>query len=261
MYIIRLLSTFLKVNIQQDLAYRSDALVNMLLSVFWLGWELLSLSIIFANTKQLGGWGPSELIALLGVWRLVNVIMQTVVWPNTEKFNNGVRDGSLDYTFLQPANSQLLISISRIVVWRAWDFVLASILIIAGISSGGGITTPIMILTFLALTISGAAIIYSLWIVLISLTFWFTKFDNSVTILAALMDAGRYPAQVYPFWLRAIITFVIPIAVATTVPLQALRGDLLWWQIIVFLGIGVAAVLVSSQVWKAGVRRYSGASS
>ena len=261
MNFIRLLLTFLKINVQQDLAYRTDALVNMGLSIMWLGWELISLSIIFANTQELGGWGPGALIALLGVWRLVNVLMTTIVWPNTEKFNTGVREGSLDYTFLQPVNSQLLVSITRIVVWRAWDVLLASGLIIAGIHISGSSTTPLNIVIFLVLTASGTAIIYSLWVVLISLTFWFTKFDNNVTIMQALMDAGRYPAQVYPFWLRTIITFIIPIAIATTIPLQALRGELIWWQVIVFFLAGGVAVFLSSQIWRAGVRRYSGASS
>jgi ABC-2 type transport system permease protein len=261
MFILKLFSTFLKVNLQQDLAYRADAIVNMVMSVIGTAFDLLGLSIIFANTKEIGGWGPSELIALLGVWRLVNVLMATIVWPNTEKFNNGVRDGSLDYTFLQPANSQLLVSITRIVIWRVFDFAIAIALIVIGMTSGNMVTSPLQVAAFLALTLSGAAIIYSLWIVLISMTFWFTKFDNNVTIMQALMDAGRFPAQVYPAWLRALITFVIPIAVATTVPLQALRGELLWWQIIGFFAIGAAAVWISSRVWKAGVRRYSGASS
>ncbi|GAB4423833.1 MAG: hypothetical protein OHK0015_01850 [Chloroflexi bacterium OHK40] len=75
------------------------------------------------------------------------------------------------------------------------------------------------------------------------------------------MDAGRYPATVYPLWLRLLITFVIPIAVATTVPLQALRGDLAWWQILLFLGVGLASLWVALLVWRAGVKRYSGASS
>jgi ABC-2 type transport system permease protein len=57
---------------------------------------------------------------------------------------------------------------------------------------------PLSILTFILLTVSGAIVIYSLWIVLIALTFWFTKFDNNVTILQALLDAGRYPVTVYP---------------------------------------------------------------
>ena len=98
-------------------------------------------------------------------------------------------------------------------------------------------------------------------IVLIALTFWFTKFDNNVTILQALLDAGRYPATVYPVWLRIIVTYLIPIAVATTVPLQALRGDLNLIRILMFIGISIASFLVASKVWKAGLKGYSGASS
>jgi ABC-2 type transport system permease protein len=104
-------------------------------------------------------------------------------------------------------------------------------------------------------------IIYSLWIVMIAATFWFVKFDNNVTILQALLDSGRYPATVYPPWLRIIVTFVVPIAVATTVPLQGLRGDLAVGQVGLFLGVGALCFLVAYQVWKAGVKRYSGASS
>ena len=125
----------------------------------------------------------------------------------------------------------------------------------------GDIITPLNILTFVLLTISGAFVIYSLWIVLIALTFWFTKFDNNVTILQALLDAGRYPVTVYPVWLRIIVTFIIPVAVATTVPLQALRGELSMSRILMFIVISVASFLVASQVWKAGLKRYSGASS
>ena len=261
MHTFKLLTTFLKVNIQQELAYRAEALINALLSLMWLGWELLSLSIIFSNTATLGGWGQGELIALLGVWRLVNTMMAALIWPNTEKFNTSVRDGSLDYTLLQPASSQFLVSFSRIVIWRVWDIALAAVLIVAGISMSGGSASAPSIASFLLLTISGALIIYSLWVVLISFTFWFVKFDNNVTILQALMDSGRYPATVYPAWLRLIITFVVPIAVATTVPLQALRGDLDWWQVLLFLGVGAASVIISARVWRAGVRRYSGASS
>jgi ABC-2 type transport system permease protein len=261
MHLLRLIQTFLKVNIQMSLAYRADTVINILLNLMWLGWELLSLSIIFSNTATLGGWGPGELIALLGVFRLVNTMMMALIWPNTEKFNASVRDGSLDYTLLQPVNSMFLVTFSRIAVWRIWDLALAFILIVVGVNLAGEIATPAGIASFMLLTVTGAIVIYSLWIVLIAFTFWFTKFDNNVTILQALLDAGRYPVTVYPAWLRVIVTFIIPIAVATTIPLQALRGDLNGWGVLLFMGIGLLSILLASQVWRAGVRRYSGASS
>ncbi|MGB8980397.1 MAG: ABC-2 family transporter protein [Anaerolineales bacterium] len=257
----KLLSAFLKVNVQMSLAYRADTVVNILLNIMWLGWELLSLGIIFSNTETIGGWGFGELIALLGVFRLVHTLMIALIWPNTEKFNQSIRDGSMDYTLLQPVNSMFLVTFSRITVWRAWDLILAAVLIVVGVNMSGDTATPLSILAFIVLTISGAIVIYSLWIVLIALTFWFTKFDNNVTILQALLDAGRYPVTVYPVWLRILVTFIIPIAVATTIPLQGLRGELDLGRILMFVAIGIASFLVASQVWKRGLKQYSGASS
>lgn len=260
MYIFKLLSAFLKINLQQALAYRTDTILNVVLSLLWLGWELISLQIIFTNTTSLSGWGIGELIALLGVWRLAHLLVAALIWPATETFNTSIRDGSFDYYLLQPVNSQFLVSFSRITIWRVWEVGLSAVLITVGINLSQRAEHAINLVSFMVLIVAGIAVLYSLWIVLIAFTFWFVKFENNVTILQALLDTGRYPATVYPTWLRLIVTFIIPIAIATTVPLQALRGELNPGQVLLFLGIGAASLLVSSQIWKAGVRRYSGAS-
>jgi ABC-2 type transport system permease protein len=261
MQILRLLSAFFKINIQMALAYRTDTVVNILMSLLGLGWELAALSIIFSNTTRLGGWGLGELLALLGVFHLVNALMQILIWPNTEKFNTSIRDGSLDYTLLQPVSSMFLVTFSRMIVWRAWDLVLGAVLIVVGSRMSGATPGAFNLVSFLLLAASGSVILYSLWIALIAATFWFVKFDNNVTILQALLDTGRYPSTIYPPWLRVMITFLVPIAVATTVPMQALRGDLNVWQVLLFLGVSAASFIVASRIWKAGVRKYSGASS
>jgi ABC-2 type transport system permease protein len=261
MHFLKLISTLFKVNVQMAVAYRADAVVNILLNIMWLGWELLGLSIIFSNTQTLGGWGFGELIALLGVFRIVHTMMMTLVWPNTEKFNQSIRDGSMDYVILQPVSSMFLVTFSRINVWRTWDFILSIVLIVTGINLAGDVATPLSIFNFILLTISGAVVIYSLWIVLIAFTFYFTKFDNNVTLLQALLDSGRYPVTVYPQWLQIIVTFIIPIAVATTVPLKGLRQDLGQSQVFMFIGIAIASFIVASQIWKFGLKKYSGASS
>lgn len=261
MHAYKLISTFVKVNLQMSFAYRIDTIVNILLNLFWLGWELITLQIIFSNTTTLGGWGFGEMIVLLSVFKMINLLMAALIWPNTERFNTSVRDGSLDYLLLQPVSSLFLVSFSRITIWRLWDLVLALILIVIGISLSGGGTSLGQVAAFLLLLATGAMVLFSLWIVLIALTFWFTKFDNNVTILQALLDAGRYPATVYPFWLRALITYVVPIAVATTVPVQALRGELTPGAIALYVALAIGAFVIARQVWHAGVRRYSGASS
>lgn len=260
MHTLRMLAALLKINLQMALAYLVDTAVNLLLEIFGLGWELVGLSIIFSNTATLGGWNLGEVVALLGVFNLVNAWMNILIWPNTEKFNTSVRDGTLDYTLLQPVDSMFLVTFSRMVIWRGWNLVLGVALIVAGIIMSGRVTTLANLASFLLLAVTGTVILYSLWLVMIAATFWFTKFDNNVTILQALLDTGRYPVTVYPFWLRVIVTFLIPVAVATTIPVQALRGELSLPQVLLFLGVSAVSFLVASRVWKTGVRRYAGAS-
>ena len=199
---LRLIRTFIKVNVQMSLAYRSEAVIEFLLDLMWLGWELLSLQIIFGNTQSLGGWSKGDLIALMGVLLMVNTFMSALIWPNTDFFNAAMHDGSLDYMLLQPVNNLFLVTFSRISIWRIVDLIVAIILIVIGVRMAGDIVTPFNLATFLLLIVSGSLVLYSLWIVLIAFTFWFTKFDNNVTILQALTDTGRYPITVYPWWLR-----------------------------------------------------------
>src|SRR5215510_15530970 len=154
MHTLQVLSSLLKINIQMSLAYRADTIINILLNLMWLGWDLLSLSIIFNNTTTIGGWGFPQLIALLGVFRLINTMMMSLVWPNTEKFNQSIRDGSMDYTILQPVSSMFLVTFSRMSVWRIWDLVLAIVLIVTGINISGDVATPLSVVRFLFLTVS-----------------------------------------------------------------------------------------------------------
>jgi ABC-2 type transport system permease protein len=258
---LKLVSTLLRINTQQELAYRTDALVNIFVMLMWTCWDLLSLTIVFSNTATLGGWNFGSLLALLGVFRLVHTMMGALVWPNTEKFNTAMRDGTLDYTFLQPANSLFLVSFTRIIIWRSADLVLAVVFLVAGVILSGAALTLHTFLSFVLLLGGGMAIFYALWIILMAFTFWFIKFDNNVTILQALIEAGRYPATVYPPWLRLIVTFIVPIALATTVPVQALQGELPWWQVLLFVLVAVVVVAAALRIWRAGLRRYSGASS
>ena len=162
MHFLKLISTFFKVNVQMSLAYRADTVVNILLNIMWLGWELLGLSIIFNNTTTLGGWGIGELIALLGVFRLINTMMASIIWPNTEKFNQSIRDGSLDYTLLQPAPSMFLVTFSRITIWRMWDLLLSIVLIVAGLGFlGVGLPPPQP--EWGAMVAEGRALVFEAW--------------------------------------------------------------------------------------------------
>ena len=75
-----------------------------------------------------------------------------------------------------------------------------------------------------------------------------------------MYEAGRWPIGIYPHWLRYILTFLVPVAFAITVPAEALSGRLTPESMITS-GLLCAFLLAFSRwFWKRGLKNYSGAS-
>ena len=112
-----------------------------------------------------------------------------------------------------------------------------------------------------ALTLAaGSAIMYSFWIILATTSFWFIRVGNILMIFISMYDAARWPITIYPGWLKAALTFLVPVAFAVTVPSEALVGRLTTDLLAGSLALAATLLVGSRQFWKAGLKRYSGAS-
>ncbi|HEX2515017.1 MAG TPA: ABC-2 family transporter protein, partial [Chloroflexota bacterium] len=69
---LRLFRVFLKVGVLNELEYRVNFYVQILRSLIGLATGLAGLSVVYSHTDTLGGWGPPELLALLGVFFIVS---------------------------------------------------------------------------------------------------------------------------------------------------------------------------------------------
>jgi ABC-2 type transport system permease protein len=114
--------------------------------------------------------------------------------------------------------------------------------------------------SFGIMLLAGSIIIYCFWLILATLSFWFVRVENILVIFQSMYEAGRWPISVYPGWLRFALTFVVPVAFATTVPAQALTGRLNIETLISAAAAALVLSVVSRIVWRIGLRRYSGAS-
>ena len=173
---------------------------------------------------------------------------------------DSVHDGTLDFTLTKPEDAQLLISIRRLEIWQLFDMgmglaVLVIALIRLGEKVGGGQAA-----VFILMLLVGAVIIYSFWLMLATLSFWFVRVENILEIFQSMYQAGRWPISLYPGWLRFALTFIVPVAFATTVPAQALTGRLSVLTLVGAVGLAIIMFLVSRLFWRIGLRQYSGTS-
>jgi ABC-2 type transport system permease protein len=257
---LRLLGAFFWVSVAGELAYRVNFLWQLFQSILSLVVSLVGLGVIFSYTDTLGGWRPDEILALVGVYFLVGGMIGLVIQPGMEQLIESVRDGTLDFTLTKPEDAQLIVSIRRVEIWRLIDIglglaVLATALIRLGEKVGGWQAGM-----FILMLIAGAVIIYSFFLILATLSFWFVRVENILVIFQSMYEAGRWPVSLYPGWLRYGLTFIIPVAFATTVPAEALTGRLTWETLLGAVVLAVVLLTVSRVFWRVGLRHYSGTS-
>ena len=113
----------------------------------------------------------------------------------------------------------------------------------------------------LVLLLAAAMVLYSLWILIVSASFWVIRLDNLAYLFSAVFDAARWPIQVFRGVWRFLFTVIIPLALMTTYPAMAMLGRLDTRTAIAALGGALLFAAVSRLLWRAAIRSYTSASS
>jgi len=257
---LRLLAVFTRIGLMGELAYRANFWFQLFESILGLGTALATVAVVFSQTDELGGWRADELIALLGVYFLVLGLLNLVIAPSLTKFMENVQLGTLDMVLTKPADAQLLVSISEVRVWKLVEVLLGTTVLGVALVRLSGELGAAEALAFGVALLAGAAVVYSLWLILATLCFWFIRVENILMIFWNLYWAARWPIGIYPAWLRWTLTLVVPVAFAVTVPAEAVSGRLALPTLLGAVSLALAALVLSRWFWLQGLRHYSGAS-
>lgn len=245
---------------QYEVQYRLNFFLQLVESAVRLVTGLVAIQLVFSFTGDLRGWGESELLAVLGVHILLGGFLATFILPNMFTFMYEVREGELDFALVRPVDSQLFISTRQLRFWNVVDIVTGGVVIGWAVSDMTERLTALQVIVFVVTMICGALILYSVWMAFTTTAFWLIDVDDMAQIITGLYDAGRWPIRVYPLWLQGVLTAVVPLGVAITVPAEALTGRLTPGALVLLVVVTFASVAASRAVWLHGVRNYSGAS-
>lgn len=251
---------YLRVGAMNEMQYRANFVIQIFQAAVAVGTGLISLLIVFGHTNSLHGWSEAQLFALLGVFTIMSAVVAAIIQPNMQQLMDDIQQGNFDYVLTKPEDAQLLASVRQVRIWQLVDFITG--LVILGIALpriGSRIGVPQM-LAFLSAIILGALLIYSFWLILTTVAFWVVRMDQIVDLFEGCFAAGRYPVTIYPGWLRFGLTFLVPVAFAVTVPVQAMTGRLGWQVEMGAFGLTVLFMAFARILWRLGLRRYSGAS-
>lgn len=260
MHALKLLAVFYRTSIQTDVEYRADFFSRIIASILGLVATIGGLSIAFQYTQQIAGWSFPHVLVLLSVYYLMDGLIEMFIAPNMREIMLKVREGTLDFILLKPVSAQFMATFRTVNIWRAVNVLVGVGLAAYTLQRLSLKVGPEQALTFAVTLLSGTVIVYSFWLVLVTLTFWFLRVENIEQIVWQAFEAGRYPVEIYPGWLRGALTYVVPVVFIITVPAQALTGrltgDLVWLAPL----IALCAVVAASAFWRFGLRYYTGAS-
>jgi ABC-2 type transport system permease protein len=216
--------------------------------------------MVFARAPTLAGWTLGETIALLGAFTAVGGLLETFVGPNLDLFAARVQRGELDDVLLQPAPSLFLASQGTARPWALAQVPLGLAVMAAGLLRTGTALTIAGVLAGLARLAGGAVIAWARRVLLASLAFWAPGLDLSVAF-SGFWQLGRYPVAVYTGPIRWALTYAVPVALVTTAPVHALTHGpdpaLIAQGLVAISGL----IVVVNVVWRAGLRRCTGATS
>lgn len=250
----------LRLGVLNELQYRTNLGVQLIQSFIGLTTSLLGLGVIFSKTDNLAGWRPAELLAIVGVYSLVSGLTQLIVRPSLARFMEDVRLGTLDFTLTKPVDAQVLVSMRQIEVWKLIDVAVGIAVLAVAMMQMGATIGPVEAVSFVVALLAGVVIIYSFLVILATCAFWFVRLDNVLQIFQSMYEAGRWPIGIYPPWLRSILTFLVPVGFAITVPAEGLVGRMSLPTMASAIALAIVMPLVARWFWRFGLRHYSGAS-
>jgi ABC-2 type transport system permease protein len=257
---LRMFRAFASTEFQFEMEYRANMYLSIFEMLLVIGTSIGAVLIMFGHTTTMNGWTLPQMIVLLGVYYVIQGGVSLLFSPSFERLMEHVRVGTLDFHLLKPVNTQFLVSTRHLKVIRGADLLLGLAVVIVGLVQVGEQVGVAQAMMFALSLIFGWTLVYSLLLGLVTLSFWFVRVENLLAIFWAFTEAGRFPVDVYPLWLRVSLSTVVPIGIAVTAPANVIAGRMDWVAVAV-LGAGtVLTVGIASALWRWGLKSYTGAS-
>jgi ABC-2 type transport system permease protein len=250
----------LRASILLSMQYRADFILEMFIEIVWALTAIAPLLVVFGARATVAGWSYPEALLVTGWFTLMQGLLEGAINPSLISVVEHVRKGTLDFVLIKPADAQFLVSTTRFAPSRAINAITATVIFLHAFRLLGRAPSPLGLAMSFVLFIVASSLLYSLWILTVSAAFYVVRVDNLTFLFTAIFDAARWPSSVFRGVLRIVFTFVIPLALMTTYPAQAMLGTLPAPALAWALAVAVFFAVASRALWQRAILHYTSAS-
>lgn len=260
----RMVRTLYGSRLRSQATFRTSFAADVLGQALVVAVEFLELWIILSQVGTLGGMDLSQVAVVYGLGALAFGIAD-LLFGEIDNLSTAIRAGTLEVLLIRPVPVLLQISSLDLSLRRLGRIAVGLGMYVLALALADFQPTAATLVLAAAAPLTGALIFGALFTMAGALQFWLVdgrEFANAFTY------GGNYvattPGAVFSLPMRALFTFVIPatlVAYAPVLALLDLPGPVLIpsWAGWMGLPAALAVWALAALLWRAGVRRYTGA--
>lgn len=194
---------------------------------------------------SLTGWDEASLLALMSVAQLTNLAYDLFLGSSVERLCSDVAAGKLDHWLVKPIPTMSLAFVSEPGVLALFGLPVPIVLLAMALANGLVFSAANLMLTAIVAMIS-VALRMSFGLIYLALTFRTTNVYTIGYLISTLFSYTAMPEQIYSGALRVAFVSLIPVGLAATLPMYALKGELTLTSLVPYLvttgcwlGIGI----------------------
>lgn len=263
---LRLWGAFARFDLANEMAFRGNFLMKVLVEILWLGMLLIFYSTLFDRTQSIAGWDRDQYLFFLGCYYTLEGLIETLFLENCSNFADLIRSGNLDQYLLKPIDEQFLITC------RQFDWSTAPKLLLGGAVMGYGLNGmgwPLhvgQLLAFLILFVCGTVLAYCFLLMLTATGVWMVRNTSLMEMWWLLTTVMRYPRDIYRGgWASALgvlFWYLIPVLLVINVPASVIITRVFDpWNVALLLLATGAMFWLSRRYFLRALRSYRSASS
>ncbi|MCU0792095.1 MAG: ABC-2 family transporter protein [Opitutaceae bacterium] len=251
----------IRYSLVRAMMFRGDFLMWALVEFFWMGANVLLVSVIYDHTDSIAGWSKYEMLLLVGTTQLIQRLLMAFFWSNLFELGRNVRSGHFDFFLAQPGSPLFMVSTRKFDLDGLVNVPVALAIVVYAahqlqLSPGVG-----QIAAYGLFVVCGLVIHYSLLLAIISLVFWLQSAKGIEGGYFGLTEFSRMPREALRGASAVLFVYLLPVIVVSNVPARVLVHGFDATQAAWLLGVTAFWLVVAVVIFHAGLKRYASASS
>ncbi|GAB3231643.1 ABC transporter permease [Glycomyces halotolerans] len=242
-------------HLRSTMEYPADFWIMASAGALWQVLAFAFITVLFANVPSVAGWGYHEMLVLTGFLNLSGA-STALFWDGIWSTPTMIVKGDMDYRITRPAPVIIQVASAHIGMQAFGELTMGAAMLIYGWIGAG--LNPMLIP--LALLLLAVAVVFqcSFLTVMCAIGFWVKGHFPSFAWVAGDLqfEVMRFPLGIYPAAVRVLVTFVLPFAFASFIPVQILIGERSAWWLAGPVAAAAAMVAIMLAVFHAGLRNY-----